>query len=187
MCIFKFLKLSAEVISPTISNIFNKCISDGVFPKSLKSAEVIPLFKKGDKTITSNYRPISLLPPLSKVFERHIHNNLTAFISKHKLLHKYQYGFRKNSSTEMALSQLCEYLATKLEQKSITCSIFIDLCKAFDTVDHYILLYKLNCLGIRGVSANSIQSYLLERTQTTVVNEEKSNPSKTLSPFITVL
>ena len=78
----------------------------------------------------------------------------------------------------MALSQLCEYLATKLEQKSITCSIFIDLCKAFDTVDHSILLYKLNCLGIRGVPANLIQSYLQERTQTTIVNGEKSNPAK---------
>ena len=173
----KFYRLSVDIISPLISVIINKCISEGVFPKSLKSAEVIPIFKKGNKSEISNYRPISLLPPLSKIFERHLHNNLTQYIKKKQLLHKHQYGFRNNSSTEMALSQLCEHITSNMEQKRITCSIFLDLCKAFDTVDHSILLYKLNNLGIRGLPAKLLQNYLQERTQVTVVNGLKSAPA----------
>ncbi len=170
----KFLKLSAKTISPILSELFNKCIVEGIFPKSLKSAELIPIFKKGDKTLCSNYRPISILSPLSKVFERHIHSSLTQFITKHNILYKHQYGFRSHSSTEMALSQLSESITSNLENNSITCSIFIDLCKAFDTVDHSILLSKLECYGIRGIPNKLIRNYLSERTQLTLVNGKKS-------------
>ncbi len=172
----KYLKLSAKVISPVVCEIFNKCMDEGVFPKSLKTAEVIPIFKKGDKTLCSNYRPISLLPPLSKVFERHIHNNLTSFIKKNSILHRYQYGFRENHSTEMALAELCDLLASNMEENLITCTIFVDLCKAFDTVNHTILLEKLNSCGIRGLSNKLIASYLTNRTQETTVNNKTSSP-----------
>ena len=114
---------------------------------------------------------------MSKVFGHHQHNNLSQFINRNQLLHKYQYGFRNNSSTEMALSQLCEHLTSSMEQKRITCSIFLDLCKAFDTVDHSILLSKLNNLGIRGLPAKLIQSYFQGRTQVTIVNGVKSAPA----------
>ena len=109
--LIKFIKLSHKIIAPVLTNIFNKCIKSGVFPQSLKSAEIVPIFKKGDRTKESNYRPISLFSPFSEIFERHIYNNIYTFITKHNLLHKYQYGFREGSSTELALANLSEKLA----------------------------------------------------------------------------
>ena len=174
----KFLKLSSTVIAPTLSNIFNRCITEGVFPKSLKIAEIIPIYKSGDRSLAGNYRPISLLSAFSKIIERHIHNQLTKFIDKNQILHQFQYGFRSNSSTEMALSQLSEYLSSKLENKLFTCSIFIDLKKAFDTVNHTNLLSKLYFYGIRGLPAKLLHSYLSNRSQATLVNGYKSLPSE---------
>ena len=110
-----FLKISAHIISPILTVLFNNCINDGVFPKSLKSSEVIPIFKKGSKSLAGNYRPISLLSPFSKIFERHIHTQPTKFISKCSSLYKFKYGFRSNSSTEMALLKLCEEITTNMD------------------------------------------------------------------------
>ena len=171
----KFLKISSKIISPIISKIFNICIAEGTFPKSLKSADIIPIFKKGDKVLASNYRPISLLSPFSKLFERHIYNQISKFITKNKILHKFQYGFRNNSSTEMALSQLCETLTNNIENKLITGAIFVDLAKAFDTVNHKCLLDKLYWYGIRGLPAKLLLSYLSDRTQATCTNGTKSS------------
>ena len=177
---FKYIKLSINIISPVLTKIFNKCISEGVFPKSLKVAEVVPIFKKGDKNVTGNYRPISLLSPFSKIFERHIYNQLYNFVTKHKILHTHQYGFRTNSSTEMAITQLHEHITSKIDQSSIACSIFIDLQKAFDTVNHSILMSKLLNYGVRGLPAKLINSYLSDRYQKTIVNTHKSNSEQIL-------
>ena len=140
----------------------------------MKSAEIVPIFKKGDRTKESNYRPISLLSPFSKILERHIYNNIYKFITKHKILHNYQYGFREGSSTELALAHLTEELAVKVQNGETICSVFLDLTKAFDTVNHSILLSKLYRYGIRGVPAKLLTDYLSNRTQQTRVNGTKS-------------
>ena len=141
---------------------------------------MVPIFKRGDKTVTGNYRPISLLSPFSKLFERHIHNHLYNYVIKHKILHAHQYGFRTNSSTEMAITQLYEDISSKIDNSLITCSIFIDLQKAFDTVNHSLLMSKLFNYGVRGLLAKLINSYLSNRYQSTVVNNKKSSSDKVL-------
>ena len=148
------------------------------FPTSLKSAEIFPIFKKGDKKKISNWRPISLLNPFSKIFERHIFNEITQFINKYKLLHNFQYGFRENSSTELAITQLTEELQDNLQNKKSTLAVFIDLSKAFDTVDHQILLSKMHRYGIRGLAGDLLHSYLTGRSQSTIANNKKSKPEE---------
>ena len=174
----KLIKQCANVISPMIAKIFNKCIKDGIFPDLLKDAEVVPIFKKGSKVLPGNYRPISLLSPFSKIFERHLYDQINKFLTKNKILYNFQYGFRNNSSTEIALSQICEDLATRMENSSIACSVFVDLAKAFDTVDHEILVSKLHLYGVRGLPGRLICSYLSNRHQITVANGIKSDARK---------
>ena len=173
----KYIKLSSKLIAPIIAKIVNQCIEEGIFPDNLKIAEVIPIFKKGIKTDPSNYRPISLLSPFSKIFERHIYKNLLSFITKHQILYNYQYGFRQNSSTEIAVTQVVESLVHKVEQNDIVCAIFLDLAKAFDTVDHSILISKLCHYGIRGKPLMLLENYLSNRHQVTAANTCKSSPT----------
>ncbi len=170
----KLIKQTAHIISPYLASIFNKCISEGMFPTSLKSAEVIPIFKGGNKFQPNNHRPISKLSPFAKIFERHIHTQLNNFITKNNILHKFQYGFRTNSSTEMTVTQITDEITNNLQSGQITCSIFLDLKKVFDTVDHQILLSKLYHYGIRGLPAKLIKNYLTNRTQQTIIGNSKS-------------
>ena len=158
-----------------LTKFFNICINSGTFPTKLKSAEVHPIYKKGDKTLTTNHRPISILSPFSKILERHIHTKLTNFITKFNILHPFQFDFRTNSSTEMALTQIVEEISENIEKGETTCSVFLDLATAFDTVDHQILLNKLYKYGVRGLPAKLIQDYLTNRTQITKVNNINSD------------
>ena len=119
-----------------------------IFPDKLKIAEVIPLFKKGDKSIFSNYRPISLLPSISKLFEKVIYQQLYKYFEDLNLFYESQYGFRKGHSTELASLELVNRLLSKIDKGEVPLAIFIDLSKAFDTLDHDILLYKLKCYGL---------------------------------------
>ena len=163
------------VITPTLTKIINKCIEMAVFPDNLKTAEVIPVFKKGDKRQVTNYRPISLLSPFSKIYERHLHTQIINFINKHNILHPFQYGFRKNYSTEQAINQISEQLISNMEDKLYSCAVFLDLAKAFDTIDHQILINKLHHYGIRGLAGQLIKNYLSNRTQRTKINNVFSN------------
>ena len=174
----KFIKLSSKIISPILTQIFNCCIREGIFPDQLKSAEIIPIFKNGNKHQISNHRPISILDPFSKIFETHIYKQIYQFTSKHKILHDYQYGFREDVSTDVAVSQITEDLATKIQNKLITCAVFIDLRKAFDTVNHNILLSKLHRYGIRGQIGNLLKNYLTNRTQITIIDNIKSKSER---------
>ena len=167
--------MSAEIIAPTLKILFNTCIEQGIFPDRLKIAELTPIFKKGDKLNVSNWRPISLLSPFSKLFEIHLHTQLTKFINKHNILHPYQYGFRRNSSTEQAITQITDEISANIQDNFFTCSVFIDLTKAFDTIDHSILMSKLNNYGIRGIPAKLFLSYLTNRKQKTKINNIFSN------------
>ena len=121
--------------------MFNLYVSVGVFPQYLKIAEVIPIFKKGDKNKTTNYRPISLLSQLDKLFEKKIYSRISAFLEKYNLLSETQFGFRKNFSTIHAVSHIYENLLENVDHDRYSCCLFLDLSKAFDTVDHEILLH----------------------------------------------
>ena len=170
----RFIKLSAKVIAPILADIFNCCLLTGEFPDSFKLAEVIPIFKSGKKTNLTNYRPISLLSPFSKLLEKCINKRLTSFFTKNNLLYNYQFGFRNNSSTENAVLQICEQLSESCDKKQLNCAVFIDLRKAFDTVNHDILIRKLQFYGVRGIPLTLINSFLTGRKQYTLVKGCKS-------------
>ena len=170
----KYIKLAASTIAPTLTFLYNKCITTSTFPNNFKISEIKPLFKQGNKHICTNYRPISLISSFSKIFEKCLFKQLYSYLCKYNLLYKFQYGFRENYSTEFAVSQVCNDIIENLKNKSITCSVFLDLAKAFDTVNHQILLKKLSKYGIRGKPLKLFKSYLLNRKQSTVVNNVKS-------------
>ena len=171
----KFIKLSSNIISGFLSDIFNKCIKLGVYPNLLKVAKVVPIFKKGSKDECSNYRPISLLMNINKLFEKIIHKRMYSFLEKKKILNQNQYGFRKNSNTAFAIYDLIENKLKNLDENLYTCALYVDLSKAFDTVDHNILSKKLYHYGIRGIALELINNYLLNRKQYVFVNGVKSN------------
>ena len=136
----KFIKYGKLIISPIISNLFNMCIETGVFPNCLKIAEVIPIYKKGDQNIFTNNRPISLLSQFDKIFEKMLFSRLLSYLDKNQLLSKNQFGFRPNSSTQFAISTIYDKIIKNIDNGLYTCCIFLDLSKAFDTVNHTILL-----------------------------------------------
>ena len=145
--------------------MFNLSLSQGVFPDELKIAKVLPLFKSGDQTIFTNYRPISILPFLSKILEKLMYCRLINFIEKYNLLYCLQFGFRKHYSTGLALTYLVDKISESMDTGRFSIGIFLDFSKAFDTVDHNILFAKLSCYGIRGLALNWIVSYLSNRRQ----------------------
>ena len=170
----KFLKLSSSIISDFLAYIFNKCVLLGIYPSILKVAKVIPLYKKDQKDDCSNYRPISLLIHINKIFEKLIHKRMYSFLQKNKILNNNQYGFRKNSSTAFAIYDLIENKLKSLDENLYTCALYVDLSKAFDTVDHRILIKKMEHYGVRGIPLELFKSYLSNRTQYTCVNGSKS-------------
>lgn len=162
-------------IAQPLSKIFNISLSTGLFPDSLKVAKVVPKFKNDDKKLMSNYRPISILPLFSKILEKIMYKRLSSYLELNKFLTDKQYGFRENHSTYMALIELIDKISDELDNKKISLGIFIDLSKAFDTINHEILLNKLKFYGIRGTANNWFQSYLSNRYQYVQVDDQKSS------------
>ena len=172
----RILQIFKYTLSPTLAILFNNCIYAGVFPDILKIARVIPLFKSGDRNDILNYRPISLLPVISKNFEKLIHKRLISFFEKHNVIYEKQFGFRKNHSTEHALNTAITQIASELNNGNQVFGIFIDFSKAFDTVKHDILLDKLEHYGIRGQCHTILKSYLSNRKQFVVNKDLTSDP-----------
>ena len=170
----RFLKMTSEITSSLLSNLFNKCILRGSFPNRLKIAKVTPLYKSGPTHKTTNYRPISILSSFSKIFEKIIYNRLNNYFSTHNVLAKEQFGFRTKHSTNHVISDVTNKLQNLRDNNYSTCLILLDLSKAFDTVNHKILLNKLEKYGIRGNSLTLIRSYLTNRKQTVHINNTYS-------------
>ena len=163
-------------IADPLSKIINLSFVKGIYIDNLKIAETIPIFKeKGNKLDCSNYRPISLLSNINKIIEKLMHSRLYNFLSIHNCIYDHQFGFRKNHSTNHALLNLTEEIRDALDNNSFAAGVFVDLQKAFDTVDHTILLNKLNYYGIRGITNNWFKSYLSNRRQYVTINGFKSD------------
>ena len=164
------LKSSIFHIAKPLAAIINCSLSTGVFPDTLKIARVTPIFKDGEKELFQNYRPISVLPSFSKIFERVVFNRLISYLDSNKIICNNQYGFRKNHSTYMSLIDIYDKISMAIDKSEFSIGIFIDLSKAFDTLNHSILLKKLEHYGIRGIALKWFNSYLSNRKQCVTLN-----------------
>ena len=172
----KTLKSISDHIADTLAHIMNKCIEKSIWPDALKAAEVVPIYKSGKKLIVNNYRPISLISNIAKIFEKVIYKRIFDFIHKHKILSEKQYGFIKNKGTRDALGYITKRIYENLDKSKPIAVAFLDLAKAFDTVDHNILLHKLHAYGIRGNAYKLMQSYLTNRKQKVRIDQSESEP-----------
>ena len=170
----KLIKLVQNHIAKPLTTLINLSFSTGYYPKALKYAKVIPIFKAKAKNEVSNYRPISLLPLFNKIFEKLMYSRLIGFLNKNKVLYTHQFGFQKNKSTSLAILDVCIKLVESIEKGEFSCCIFLDFAKAFDTVNHNILINKLEHYGIRGIPLDWFRSYLNERSQRVFVGGELS-------------
>ena len=174
----KFLKDAANILANPISEICNLSMKYSVFPNDCQIAKLKPLFKKGSTTLPKNYRPISLLPLVSKIFEKVVHDQMQAFLDENKIHYKFQSGFRRNFSTDLCLSYLSNKIANGFESGLHTGMIFIDLQKAFDTIDHKILINKLEFLGFSKSVILWFKSYVSNRKFRVNLNKTFSEPGK---------
>ena len=154
------LKSIISAISTPLSIVFNQSISTGKFPQKMKQAEVVPLYKGKDMDLMINYRPISLLITILKLLEKVIYRCIYSFIEKENILFQSQYGFRSNHNCEHAILELTGNILQAREKKEYPVYIFLDLSKAFDTLNHQVLLCKLDKIGICGIVKNWFESYL---------------------------
>jgi len=168
------IKQSLPLFIEPLVHIFNLSMLQGSVPRELKQAKVIPLYKKGDPMHIVNYRPVSLLPAFSKILEKLLYNRIFEFIVKHDLLYKFQFGFRRKHNTSMALITITDKIMHSLDNGDYVIGIFLDFSKAFDTVNHSILLRKLYNYGIRGVAHKWCECYLNERAQYVQYNNTNS-------------
>lgn len=171
----KLIKIIAEPLAPILSLIFNKSFELGKFPQNMKTSKVIPIHKNDSKMLTSNYRPISLLPILSKIFEKIMYSRIMDFVKTQKILYPRQFGFQQKKSTELAIVDIQAKVIQAFENMETPCCIFLDFAKAFDTVNHSILINKLNYYGVRGNALKWFESYLSDRQQCVEVGHAKSD------------
>lgn len=185
----KIIKIIAGNIAESLSHIFNICIDQGVWPTSLKSCEIVPVYKGGNKHLCTNYRPISLISNFAKIFESVVHGRLTNFLEGSKILSHRQFGFRKGLGTSNAIAHLTEHIYSNINNGLCTVGAFLDLSKAFDTINHSLLLKKLENCGIRGKSLELITSYLTGREQKVKIQNtfSDSRVTKTGVPQGTIL
>ena len=168
------LKMSMAFVANPLVYICNMFLSEGVFPTQLKIANVVPLYKCDDPMLFNHYRPVSLLCTLSKVFKKVMYNRLIKFLEKFSILYEYQFGFSRKRSTNLALITLIDKSTQATENGEYVIGAFLDFSKAFDTVNHEILLDKLYHYGVRGCAYKWFSSYLTDRQQFVTYNGMKS-------------
>ena len=173
----KLLKMAASIVTPSLTAIFTKSIITGIYPTEWKMARVTPVFKKGEKSDLNNYRPISVIPVVSKVFEKTVYDQLYQYLNDNQLLSSCQSGFRSLHSTLTALLEATNSWSVSIDNGFLNGVVFIDLKKAFDTIDHEIILRKLSYFGADQATAKWFQSYLSNRTQRCNVNGNLSTAS----------
>jgi hypothetical protein len=172
---YKFINIGLERFSIKITNIINSCIKNSTFPSKMKNEIIKPIYKAGCHKSIQNYRPISILPNLSKVFERHLANNIKDYIYSNNLLYNRQYGFRTNHSTSTCFLDLVNAISNCLDRGNNCIVIFLDMSKAFDLVCHKILLSKLaNQFFFSESSVLLINSCLSKQMQATKIDSSLS-------------
>ena len=170
----KLIKIIEPAIIKPLTLLINQVLNTGIFPDELKIAKVIPLLKKDDPKLLKNYRPISLLPTISKVVEKITFTQLSTYFNENKLIFDNQYGFRPKHSTEYAALELVDRIITQMHKKEVPINIFLDLSKSFDTIDHTVLLAKLRYYGIHDTALLLLKSYLNNRKQYVEFEDTKS-------------
>jgi hypothetical protein len=172
----KIIKFVCEYITPFLVTLINASLKFGIFPENWKKAKVIPIFKKsGSKDNCANYRPISVLPILSKVIEKFVEIEISEYLSLNNLLNKMQFGFKKSNSTTDALLFIKQQIITARNENNYCAVINLDLKKAFDSVPHHLLILKLFRLGFDDISLNWFRTYLSDRKQYVYWKKKKSN------------
>ena len=161
------IKLAADHINEALTIVFNYSLLQGVFPDIFKISKVTPVDKGGEDTDPSNYRPISTLSALAQIFVKLICKQLVSYLEKEKILYEFQFGFRKGHSTSQAITEIAQNLRKAVDNNMYSCGVFLDFSKAFDTVNHKMLLSKLESYGIRGSPLQLFTSYLTNRKQYT--------------------
>ena len=172
----KLLKETVNSISLPLSLLFNLSLQKGIFPSEWKLAHVMPLYKKGDKSDVSNYRPISVISCVGKLFERVVFKHISNYFNENKLLYKYQAGFQTGNSTVQQLIEIYHQICQALDNKEQYCMVFCDVSKAFDRVWHRGLTHKLEMYGIKGRLLNWLCNYTSHRYQKVFVKGCYSSP-----------
>ena len=175
------LKSSPNNVLVALSHIFNPSFSTGRFIDEFKMAKVFPVFKKGDSHVLNNYRPISLLSSMSKILEKIMYRRLNGFLNHHNFFYDFQFGFRKKYSTSDAITCMIDKITRAFDRKELILAFFLDLSKAFDSINHSIWLQKLNHFGIRSNALSWFDSYLNGRTQKVVLSKVVSSNTNKIS------
>ena len=176
---FKLIKLVIYPILKPLLHIFNLILNKSIYPSNMKKSVIIPIHKNNNKNNLENYRPISIIPQFSKIIEKIIKKRIDNFIEKNNIISSNQYGFKKKSNTLHAIYALTNNITNSIDKHDKIAAVFVDIKKAFDTIDHKILFIKLYKYGIRGQTLNLIKSYLYNRKQSVRYNDK-------VSPLITV-
>lgn len=177
----KIIQCVGNEISKPLAHIFNLTFTTGIIPEELKIALVTPIYKANEANIFTNYRPISVLTCFSKLLEKLMYKRLIKFVDKNKILSNQQYGFRKSRSTEFAIIEVIDKITKAIDQGKYTIGIFLDLSKAFDTINHEILIKKLEYYGMRGIARKLFENYLGNRKQIVKYNQTRSAEAKITS------
>ena len=152
-----------------LTNLFNRSLLSSTFPNARMSGKVVPLFKSGDRCNPSNYRPITVLSTVSKILKKAVHTQVYRCLRHHKILSPRQFGFRPQLSTEVAVTNFTDFVLGNMDKGCVTEAVFLDLSKAFDTIDHDFLLQKLTKVGFSSSVIDWFRSYRSDRTQVTCV------------------
>lgn len=170
----KFFKLFEDELAPLLSQLINTTFKTGIYPECLKIAKVTPIHKSGNKKETANYRPISVLPTLSKIYEKALLHRLECYLRDNNKIHRNQFGFVAISSTIAACTYLINFVDMNLDRKQVVGTLFLDISKAFDSVNHTILLKKLKNIGIENIALNLFKSFHINRKQFVQINKHQS-------------